>query len=111
MAPSSPPGRESQRLESQGRGQPLHDHREGDDREGRDENVVTPRQVDRQGERQREGQRPAQPAPPHQMLLIERDRPARAQERQADRIDRDRATHDWHAAWIDDLVKADGSGE
>jgi hypothetical protein len=23
---------------------------------------------------------------------------------------RDRATHDWHAAWIDELVKADGQG-
>ena len=24
---------------------------------------------------------------------------------------RDRPTHDWHAAWIDELVKADGRGE
>src|ERR1700683_837004 len=77
-APSSPLRRQPQRPKRQRRGQPLHDHREGDDREGRNENVVAPRQIGRQGERKRQSQRAAEAAPPHEMLLIERDRPARA---------------------------------
>src|SRR5260370_963445 len=58
------------------------------------ENTGPPRQIGRQGERERQSQRAAQAAPPHEVLLIERDRPARAEEREADRIDRDRAAQE-----------------
>src|SRR3984885_6076978 len=55
-AASSPLRREPQRLQRQRRGQPLHDHRERDDRERRDENVVAPRQIGGQGECERQRQ-------------------------------------------------------
>src|ERR1700677_821927 len=77
-AASSPLGREPQSLERQWRRQPLHDHREGDDREGGNENIVATGKIGGQRERQSQCQSAAQAAPPHQVLLIERDRPARA---------------------------------
>ena len=74
--------------QSERRRQTLDEHRKSHDREGDNQDVLALGDVRGQRESEGQRQRPAQSAPPQQVLLIERNRPARVRERQAHGIDR-----------------------